>query len=271
MLQRLNNLFAMMAGACALACAIADGTAQAATQAITIDAVDVNGTVVGDAVCDIANQLGTWRVVTPAVAQITPGGEWLKVKCAKGAALAGASTSIGAAAFAPRRVDAMPGALRALAAAPAAKVRVVMRDPSGAVPASPARQEHQIVQTAPVVPPFLAKMPAAAETPAQAVASVTAPRPAPAPSAVPPAARVTDVHDVNAVPHLSAAGREAYFHFLRYPLPRAFAISKNGGWGFGVRGSDPRQMALDNCERRGGPCEIYVLNQQVMLAATDAR
>lgn len=256
MLQRLNYLFALTASLCALAGALVSSTAQAAAQDITIDAVDINGSVVSEAVCDIANQHGAWRVVTPAVAQITPGGEWLKVKCVKGTALAGASTSIGTTALAPRRVDAMPGALRDLSAAPATKVRVVMRDTTGATPASPVRPEHQFVQAASVPP---------------AVASITAPHRALASSAAPPAARVIDVHDVNAVPHLSTAGREAYFHFLRYPVPRAFAISKNGGWGFGVRGSDPRQLALDNCERRGGPCEIYALNQQVMLAVTDAR
>ena len=138
---------------------------------------------------------------------------------------------------------------------------------------------------------FLAKVPVAAEASAS-VAAVTIPvaesdpapvTPPPVPpvlgliaalrssttaSSAAPAARVIDLHDVKAIPYLSAAGREAYFDFLRYPLPRAFAISRNGGWGFGVRGTDPCTMALDNCERRGGPCHIYAFNQQVVPAVT---
>lgn len=220
MLQRLNPGFAVLAGWCVLAGAVACNAAQAATQDITIDAVDANGTAVSDAVCDIANRHGAWRVVTPAVAQITAGGEWLKVKCAKGLDLAGTSTSIDTTQLAPRRASAMPGALRDLGGTPAVTVLVVMRDAAGAAPKTRGGAQSQIVQ---------------------------------------------------ALPYLSGAGREAYFDFLRYPLPRAFAISRNGGWGFGVRGSDPRKMALDNCERRGGPCAIYAFNQQVVLGFTNTQ
>ncbi len=264
MVRGFNFSAAVFAAVCAAVPAAASAAAPSATQELTIEAVDPHGAVVNDAVCDIANRHGMWRLVTPAVAQITPGGEWLKVKCAKGLDLAGASTSIDTTQLSPRRASAMPGVLRELGGTPAVTVRVMMRDAVGATPKPPGRAENQIVQAAPV-PPFIGKPPAI--NPAlPAAASANAAHALPS-----RAARAVDLHDVKAVPYLSAAGREAYFDFLRYPLPRAFAISRSGGWGFGVRGSDPRKMALDNCERRSGPCQIYAFNQQGVLAVTDAR
>lgn len=265
MLRCFNLPALVIAAACGAAPAAAGAATPAATQQLTIEAVDAQGAVVNDAVCDIANRLGSWRVVTPAVAQITPGGEWLKVKCAKGLDLAGASTSIDTTQLSPRRASAMPGALRELGGTPAVKVRVVMRDAPGSAPKPPDRAEHQIVQAAPV-PSFISKPLALSPTAPVLAASASAAHPLP-----PPAAGAADVHDVRAVPYLSGAGREAYFDFLRYPQPRAFAISRNGGWGFGVRGTDPRKMALDNCERRSGPCQLYAFNQQVVLAVTDTQ
>ncbi len=210
MVQCFNIPAVLMAAACGATLGAAAGAARASTQNVTIEAVDANGAAVSEAVCDIANRQGAWRVVTPVVAQITAGGEWLKVKCAKGFGLAGASTSIDTTQLSPPRANPMPGTLRQLGGTPAVKVRVVMRDTAGAAPALPATSESQIVRAMPV----------------------------PAPSFV---------------------GK----------LLAVITMSKSGGWGFGVRGSDPRKMALDNCERRGGPCEIYAFNQQVVLAFTD--
>ncbi len=305
---RLLVLMSMAAAACSMAFA--------ASQDIVVDAVDANGAAVNEAVCDIVNRGGTWRIVTPAVAQIIPTGDWLQVKCAKGFELAGTSTTIDTNGLAPRRAAA-PGFAREVGGAPqAARVRVVLRDMTGAPP-KPAAQT-QIAQAA-ALPAFVPKPQVRAEplapvaepvviavkpadAPAKAAASpalvagaaapltpltpLTPPTPPASPvptvaaisvvAALAPAREQTvvvattarDFYDVKAVPFLGAEGRTAYANFLVYPLPRAFAISRAGGWGWGVRGADARRLALDNCERRGGPCEIYAADKLVVWAGS---
>ena len=288
--------------------AAACNLAFAASQDIVVDAVDANGAAVNEAVCDIVNRGGSWRIVTPAVAQIIPTGDWLQVKCAKGFELAGASTTIDTNGLAPRRAAA-PGFAREVGGAPlAARVRVVLRDMTGAPP-KPAAQT-QIAQAAalpafvlkpqvraepvaPVAEPVViavkpADAPAKAAAPPAPVAGAAVPPTPPTPPASPaptvaavvvvaalapvrePAVVVAtparDFYDVKAVPFLGTEGRTAYANFLAYPLPRAFAISRAGGWGWGVRGADARRLALDNCERRGGPCEIYAVDKLVVWA-----
>jgi hypothetical protein len=293
--------------------AAACGMAFAATQEVVVEAVDANGALVSEVVCDIVNRGGAWRVVTPAVAQITPSGDWMQVKCAKGLDLAGFATSIDTNGLAPRRTSA--GFARELAGAPTpAKVRVVLRDMTGAAPKPGA--PTQTVQGAPMlpaaVPAFVMKPVAApdaapvaraaappaveAAVPAVVVAAPVIPQaaaramivaaavaiPAPEPIAadirppvpVTPVAAVAtrpprDFYDARAVPFISGEGRAAYTNFLAYPMPRAFAISKAGGWGFGVRGSDPGKLALDNCERRAGPCELYAVDRRVVWAGSN--
>jgi len=117
------------------------------------------------------------------------------------------------------------------------------------VPVSPKVAVASAPSTAPV-PPVVA------------VASI--PSTATAPPRAAPAA--VDVFDVRAVPYLSEQGRAVYRDFLGYPTPRAFAISKGGSYGWAVRASDPAAMALANCERRGGPCELYAMDKQVVWA-----
>ena len=268
------------------------GLARANTQEVMIEAVDERGAMLADAVCDIANRNGTWRVVTPARAHIIPAGDWLQVKCARGFELAGTLTSIDTTQSGTRR---SAGAARELSGNPApAKVRVVLRDTTGALQGQPPTTQTQVAQAA-SLPSFLARTPVLTEPAATSVApscaatlASAADQPAatmaPAPEAAPPLVaavaapvadvlpmvaaptRTIDLFDVNAVPYLPESGRAAYVSFLNYPLPRAFAISKGGGWGWAVRGNDARNMALDNCERRGGPCEIYAVDRQVVWA-----
>lgn len=113
-----------------------------------------------------------------------------------------------------------------------------------------------------------------------AAAADTAPIAGAAPAPVPPMAAVAavpttapmvaqvaiDVFDVRAVPYLNDQGRAVYRDFLGYPTPRAFAIAKGGSYGWAVRAADPAAMALANCERRGGPCELYAMDKQVVWA-----
>ena len=74
-----------------------------------------------------------------------------------------------------------------------------------------------------------------------------------------------DFYDVKAVPYLNAQGRAVYADFRNFPLPRAFAIAKNGAWGWASRVADARAMALKNCERRSGvSCDIYAMDKDVV-------
>ena len=148
--------------------------------------------------------------------------------------------------------------------------------------ASPAVADPVVAQTlqAPVpaeraipIPTPAAQFVVAAATDTAPIAD-TAPVPVPPMAAmvsVPTTAPVTaqaaiDVFDVRAVPYLNDQGRAVYRDFLGYPTPRAFAISKGGSYGWAVRAADPAAMALANCERRGGPCELYAMDKQVVWA-----
>ena len=100
-------------------------------------------------------------------------------------------------------------------------------------------------------------------------APVPSPSPAPATAATTIARPTPDFHHVNAVPYLYPQGRTACADFRNLPLPRAFAIVRNGQWGWAARVADARGMALQNCARRaGGPCEIYAVDYDVFGSGT---
>ena len=95
------------------------------------------------------------------------------------------------------------------------------------------------------------------------------PSPAPATAATTIARPTPDFYHVNAVPYLYPQGRTACADFRNLPLPRAFAIVRNGQWGWAARVADARGMALQNCARRaGGPCEIYAVDYDVFWSGT---
>jgi hypothetical protein len=74
--------------------------------------------------------------------------------------------------------------------------------------------------------------------------------------------------DVGAVPNLKPDGRSSYADFLLMNLPRAFALSPNGwyGWSGGGGTSDEvRAKALKSCADKGGKdCAIYAEDLQVV-------
>ena len=112
------------ASACAL-CAVA----LAATHEVAVETVDANGAIVLDAVCDLVNQNGSWRVTTPGTVPINAGGDWLTVKCAKGFDLIGSITSFNAGRPLAARRGAMSVASPAPAGnQPATKLRVMLQD-----------------------------------------------------------------------------------------------------------------------------------------------
>jgi len=73
------------------------------------------------------------------------------------------------------------------------------------------------------------------------------------------------VDDIDAVPYLSASGRNAYRAFLGKSMPRAFALSASGAWSWAEDGDDPVEQALDNCKKSSGePCKLYAVNDYVV-------
>lgn len=69
------------------------------------------------------------------------------------------------------------------------------------------------------------------------------------------------VTDVDAVPYLDKAGRDAYTVWLGRPAPRAFALSLDGAWGRAKTADD----ALTYCRRYASePCEVYAIDTTVV-------
>ncbi len=75
--------------------------------------------------------------------------------------------------------------------------------------------------------------------------------------------------DAAAVPHLGPNGRADYQRFLQQPVPRAFAVSTEGAWGWAASMADSTaqvaERALANCRQWGsGGCRLYALDLSVV-------
>ncbi len=74
-----------------------------------------------------------------------------------------------------------------------------------------------------------------------------------------------DVKEIDRIPHLKEGGRKGYGVFLDRPLPRAFALSGSGAWGWANGGDDPLSTALNNCQKNSkSPCLLYAVDEQVV-------
>jgi dienelactone hydrolase len=81
----------------------------------------------------------------------------------------------------------------------------------------------------------------------------------------PPATDYAPLADETRLPYVRETGRAAYKAYLGKLVPRAFAVSPNGAWGWAEGGADPLQRALDHCNRRGrGDCRLYSVDDQVV-------
>ncbi|MDH4481064.1 MAG: hypothetical protein QE283_14415 [Rhodoferax sp.] len=67
---------------------------------------------------------------------------------------------------------------------------------------------------------------------------------------------------VYAVP-VRPSNKAAYAKFLELALPRAFAVSSKGGFGY-ARGDYAVGRALGNCQRNGNPCALYAVDADVV-------
>jgi dienelactone hydrolase len=73
------------------------------------------------------------------------------------------------------------------------------------------------------------------------------------------------LEDVSALPYLQANGRAAYKDFLNRQMPRAFAVSASGAWGWAEEGEDPRHNALAACQSKSAqPCQLYTVDDAVV-------
>ena len=83
--------------------------------------------------------------------------------------------------------------------------------------------------------------------------------PFPAPS------KFAALEDESKVPYVKDGGRAGYKAYLGKLLPRAFAVARNGSWGWADGGDDPLKRALDFCNRNGqGECRLYSVDDQVV-------
>jgi uncharacterized protein DUF4124 len=100
--------------------------------------------------------------------------------------------------------------------------------------------------------------------PAPAASSSDARRPPDGGSAAPRSGGRARTDDADAVPYLTAAGRERYREFLSHPSPRAFVICPDGRFStLYVVGN--YQDKLDKMLRERQPgCEPYVINDAVV-------
>lgn len=70
---------------------------------------------------------------------------------------------------------------------------------------------------------------------------------------------------IEAVPLLDDNGRAGYGRFLQVTMrPRAFALNMNGEWAWHA-GDDAVREALSACEAQGLPCQVYAVDDEVVL------
>jgi len=81
------------------------------------------------------------------------------------------------------------------------------------------------------------------------------------------------IDDLDLAPYLSERGRADYATWLKWPAPKAFAVSPSGNWGHSSgttpkdtsMPTDPAERALAFCQKNSPtPCKIYALNLNVV-------
>jgi hypothetical protein len=66
-------------------------------------------------------------------------------------------------------------------------------------------------------------------------------------------------------PYLKDKGLDGYVAFLNKPVPRAFALSPSGSWGWAEDGDDPTARAVANCQKNSRtPCKLYAIDDYVV-------
>jgi serine protease Do len=144
----------------------------------------------------------------------------------------------------------------------------------------PARADERQDKRAEQKPaPHVEPPPAPRADPAPAPKADDRPAPAAKPTApTAPAARAAttataDINDLRFLDNYRPSVRTAYLEFLKRPLPRAFALSDNGGsyqaWGRVARdpndSPDPAVRVISGCEKfHQSRCRLYVVDETVV-------
>jgi dienelactone hydrolase len=86
------------------------------------------------------------------------------------------------------------------------------------------------------------------------------------PTDFPPPTQFAAVDDVDAVPYLTDAGRQAYRKFLADPMPKVFVFSPTGLAGSFNGGFDPLGRAMSACQKNAQKCQVYAADDHVVWA-----
>lgn len=87
----------------------------------------------------------------------------------------------------------------------------------------------------------------------------------------PPVTGMGDIADIaHLPPGVGDDGKAAYREFLKVTMPRAFAVADTGETATASGDCHAAYKALQACsERSGKTCELYALDDQIVLGATD--
>jgi dienelactone hydrolase len=82
----------------------------------------------------------------------------------------------------------------------------------------------------------------------------------------PPASHFAPLAQIDAVPFLKDSGRKGYEKFLSSAVPRAFALSPSGAWGYAFSNEGSTAQALANCNKNTGKrdCKLYAVDEEVV-------
>lgn len=84
------------------------------------------------------------------------------------------------------------------------------------------------------------------------------------PMTPPPPSGYAAIDDIEAVPHLPVANRDAYREFLKRPYPRVFVIAPGRFATESFGGFDPLAQVLDQCRAQDEGCKVYAVNGDVV-------
>ncbi len=82
---------------------------------------------------------------------------------------------------------------------------------------------------------------------------------------VPPKTTFAALNDETKIPFVRDTGRAGYKKYLTVALPRAFAISPSGAWGWFSEGEDPLKRALEICSNFAKvACRLYSVDEDIV-------
>jgi hypothetical protein len=223
-------------GACVLFTGCASVTG-GNVQKMYVQTVSLDGATVSGAECALSNDKGTWRLNSPGDTSVVRSNKPMEVKCTK---------------------PPLPQGLLSLESGtrPAMFGNILIGGVVGAVIDHNSGAAYEYPEAVKVI---MGQM-----------SSLAFVRTAPG---VPPPSGFAGLYDADAVPYLSAKGREAYRTWAARPNPKAFGVAPNGSY-FTAAGTlpqdrslptDPTERAMVGCERAAKmPCKLYAVNDNVV-------